>query len=772
MSLLRSMLRRGVGAILIMPEHLLRCHPFVGASHFSVTRADDNEEVPPDGGEEEGGVESETPSSDEPDSGPQPASEYPTDAADREPEPVNDGENTLARLPAAVYDRKAAFVVRDEPDVGFGSFFAKRSLKLSAGGAPANGVAKRSQVTAVAVRERGTPHFSKVLRFLYSTPSSFSESIETWVAVPRSHAHDEKLLFAKTLGQAASDPSADASSPRAVIESTVLRNCCVLTKGQRCADWFIMRQFRVTGTIAGKIMLADNNVRVLLGYPPHPDPAPDETAMLNSLVQSWFSGARSTEAMMRGTANESAVLGAVCNKDFIVAAFECGMVARKDADWLACSPDAVALIDANALGLSDSSEPQLASVEIKTSVAASSLERSLSNTTMDVKTCVVGDADFQNLIPREHCGQILQHAVVLSAEYVVYIAAGETGILYAAVVKVPTAVSEQCLVTLNLGAVQAVSWAHCSDASAPAFADSDSRRVIQERLSFWKVVNTCVKENGPLPPLKLFKHGSQSLYSKTKGGVDGGTQYRAILRSPSSVLNWEQKIVSQTLKNLAVNAFIAWRMRQRSDLLESMDKFGGVDKFRTALNKVQSLGDFIFEVCPELLRHADRIATERDASETPNAETVDTDNATGARLLKLAKQRKANRVDFFNTEDGMTIRLAMQPHLQSFVKKRSTAHCAAQGRRDVEANSCAVHVTFTFAYAWRKISGNRVGQNGTRPDAWRQGDPTRLLAWRSVAVALRILFHAPAQGQRLEAEAAEELLLVELLKLPMRLSLL
>lgn len=33
-----------------------------------------------------------------------------------------------------------------------------------------------------------------------------------------------------------------------------------LTKGQRCEDWFILRQLRVTGTVAGIVLLCDSTI--------------------------------------------------------------------------------------------------------------------------------------------------------------------------------------------------------------------------------------------------------------------------------------------------------------------------------------------------------------------------------------------------------------------------------------------------------------------------------------------------------------------------------
>ena len=90
----------------------------------------------------------------------------------------------------------------------------------------------------------------------------------------------------------------------------------------------------------------------------------------------------------------------------------------------------------------------------------------------------------------------------------------------------------------------------------------------------------------PLPPLKRYKHSSQSLYSKTKGGVDGATQERAMLRSSTSHFKWEQKLISQTIKTLAINGFIALSIFQRRDLLEDGASFRSLNSYRNALNVV------------------------------------------------------------------------------------------------------------------------------------------------------------------------------------------
>jgi hypothetical protein len=84
-----------------------------------------------------------------------------------------------------------------------------------------------------------------------------AHSLKTWIAVPRTdpivHMHfskrDDNGRIVTT--------SQISSTNKDVVERLLLQRCSVLTIGQRCADWFILRQFRVTGTSAGDILLAD-----------------------------------------------------------------------------------------------------------------------------------------------------------------------------------------------------------------------------------------------------------------------------------------------------------------------------------------------------------------------------------------------------------------------------------------------------------------------------------------------------------------------------------
>ena len=140
---------------------------------------------------------------------------------------------------------------------------------------------------------------------------------------------------------------------------------------------------------------------------------------------------------MRGTANEAAVFAALSNKPFVKALYKCGMLAKKEVDWLACSPDGVALIDVSSLNFgTDSGEIEhhtealsVSSVEIKTSISRTSLDRALQCATMEIICCNVGDNTFRKYIPAEHMGQVLHQMIVLSVNYVIYVSASEAGIM-------------------------------------------------------------------------------------------------------------------------------------------------------------------------------------------------------------------------------------------------------------------------------------------------------------------------------------------------------
>lgn len=671
LSLMRELLCHRIGSIMIMPEHLLQSHPFVGKSFLSITRNDDEDKSESESSDTEGedGRETQNGSVSLGNSNPAIALTG-----------CSSTPNSVELLPeSSVLDRPRSFVINDGPDEGPASWWAVKNLK--APGRRAGVPDSSAKVTAVALREKGSDKFSKVIRFMYCVPSTLSKSLETWIAVPRNSTLSNKLFQKRNDDGKFMIPAVECTDMRDVIERHILNHCAVLTVDQRCADWFVLRQFRVTGTSAGKILCANANIRGLVGMADRD--ARNEQSFkehLSSFAQTWFSSSRSTEPMMRGTANEGAVMSSLNGRDFVKCIYECGMLGKKNETWLACSPDGIAIIDLSLLGMARDGvldgQLAIASVEIKTSTAQSTLDRALSRATAEVVKCSVGDAKFKQYIPTEHIGQVLHQLVVLSVNYLIYISASEAGVMYTVVVHCSSNIIDQCCNVLTSVALPTVSWAHEQNPKPPAFTEPSTARTLKSRLPFWMMVNNYVKDNDALPPLKTFRHASQSLYSKTKGGVDGSAQARAILRSSTSSLKWEQKVVSQTIKTLAINAFIAWRMDQKKELLETKETFQSLNFYRRSLNEVESLADFTYEVSRELLNYAKSLETS-EIVETPNDDVVSDQDLQ--RLCSLAARRKRKRLLFFNGADGVKLRLSAGHVMKQQKQQQYCALCGVKG---------------------------------------------------------------------------------------------
>ena len=108
----------------------------------------------------------------------------------------------------------------------------------------------------------------------------------------------------------------------------------MLTIGQRCADWFLLRKLRLTGTLFSLYLFKPNHFRLTVIAAPSEDSSDDEDdwsedtskKTLDKLASSWSSNSRSTESMCRGTYNEDPALKASGGMDFVVDCFKCEMI--------------------------------------------------------------------------------------------------------------------------------------------------------------------------------------------------------------------------------------------------------------------------------------------------------------------------------------------------------------------------------------------------------------------------------------------------------------
>jgi hypothetical protein len=99
----------------------------------------------------------------------------------------------------------------------------------------------------------------------YCLPSDISGAMRTWIAVPR-RAPTSNLHFSTCIERGeVLEPCPDSCNHKDIVELHLLTHGESLTLSQQCADWFILRQLRVTRTSAAKIIFEENSGREMLG---------------------------------------------------------------------------------------------------------------------------------------------------------------------------------------------------------------------------------------------------------------------------------------------------------------------------------------------------------------------------------------------------------------------------------------------------------------------------------------------------------------------------
>ena len=664
---LNALMDQGLSCFGVMPEFVLECHPFVGKSYLKIAPfVDDEEDEDPEGEEERGNAE-----------------EY-------------DDERVL-------FDRPNRFVVEDGPTLGPGVSVAKSFYKPKDRG--------REELTAIAVREYGNAKHSKIIRFMYSMRSPWPESLFTWVAIPYERSFRGHLFTTRDDSRRIVEP--DAQTYRPVMEQHFLDCCEVLTVGQRCADWFVMRQFRVTATVGSRIITCCPALREAVGYEPKKVPfsISEPSELVKGLCKSWFTTTRATEAMMRGTMNENAVLNYLRRRSYTKSLFSVGILSLKDHPWLASSPDAILMLDLSKIeGPFHDNQVIPCTVEIKTSVSSTNMQQLTSLATKDLVVMDYTNDDIKKYIPEEHLGQIIHQAITANVSACIYVAASESQAIYTIAVMFDEEIITEVASFVDHFAKAAISWAHDGDAHVPLdkYGD-DVEDLLLERVPFWKCVNEYVRERGPFMPIRVFRHSAQSYYSKTRGGVDGNSQTRAALKSSSSSQKWEQKVVTHTFKTILVNSFIAWRMLHKEDLLGTRDSFGDLEKYRQKLNRVQCMTDFALDTALELLQYADELSQAECDGTDDDGNRIFTQQQKIA-MIRRARKRKRNRILFFNSGDGLELRLHISNH--PHVIGERDIYCALCGQNNGKSfrghrinhkcGYCDVHLCVKVRAGFRK----------------------------------------------------------------------
>ena len=219
------------------------------------------------------------------------------------------------------------------------------------------------------------------------------------------------------------------------------------------------------------------------------------------------------------------------------------------------------------------------------------------------------------------------------------------------------------------------------------------------------MLNSDVIRNGPLWPVRIFKHASQAIYNKTKGGVDRNAQMRAILSFPTGTLKCEQKIVTQVFRSIAINAGVASRQLEKEELLESRESFKGLDAYRNALDKVESLAEFIFELISDLLKYAEQSEKDLNSPNSPRGKPKENKlkKKQVKRLISKAKGRHRYRTTFLNGEDGITLRLHVKGNDHCTTEVRCSTLCGGNNHSRFRGDKiCTVNLYVKVSPGFRR----------------------------------------------------------------------
>lgn len=175
------------------------------------------------------------------------------------------------------------------------------------------------------------------------------------------------------------------------------------------------------------------------------------------------------------------------------------------------------------------------------------------------------------------------------------------------------------------------------------------------------------------------------------------------------VLKWEQKLISQIIKSIVASAFILWKMKRRTDFLESMDTLRSVKNVHVASNRDISLGNFVLHVSPKLLQHVESLAGAiygKPDYEEEAGERIEPDSEGGLRLFQVVSVRNRYKTESFNSDDGVPLRLRYQSYTQRYVSE--SKHCDLCGcgmkrrRRNLKCDTCGVHLCIRLKAIKRK----------------------------------------------------------------------
>jgi hypothetical protein len=381
----------------------------------------------------------------------------------------------------------------------------------------------------------------------------------------------------------------DREANKQTVENFLKLTTDPLTQGQRDQTWHHMKRFRISGTSSSAIFINSPHTRQYLIKGSDRDDGKQfsKLEMLQMMMKSWFSHNVSTESMKRGQVNEDPVCNAIRGMKAlkIRECFECGLYCHPDKPWHAVSPDGILFFECveHDKDSDDVAEQErywreaFGSLEIKSAIAASAVVSAMEYASVEPYHVVFGEGDFFKYTEKEHRAQLLMQAYVLDASKVLYVRATETGVHTVVLVDFPGTVLRDAELALRKYD-SAIKWLHAKKLKFPQWLPKESNeyKIIESHWPFWNSLCAKQKEIGPLPPIRVFRNGTQVLYNKAKTGVDGLTQSTNHFRSQTSKLKWEQNVATKSLRRPYHGAFVSYRLIKNKSYVANAGEYKGL----------------------------------------------------------------------------------------------------------------------------------------------------------------------------------------------------
>lgn len=581
----------------------------------------------------------------------------------------------------------ANHIVDISPRLGRQILATKGSLQKSR-----NNASNTTDIVAVVFRDYNTKNNlgTNALRFVVSglTPLSMKRVTNTLtmrkMRLPSNIDVNREVLFHPTTRTL-------KSNAVMMMENVLLDKTIPLTCWQRCADWFELRRFVITGTMGAKLARRFPCARKYLCQRATSSIVDDDDedndtawdsasvglkACAESLVNSWiFNRDIATDDMKTGTMNESNIVGSIKKEKWCVEVFEVGLFQHKTKRCIAVSPDGVGKVILPGVAVDDRSNSVICSFEFKTRSSPILIQKG-----NDIRSqfghyfsCKVGDPIWWKAVPYVYRGQVIQQAVVLDLDYVVFIIASTTGLIYCCCVEVPEQVRQDYATALaNYDCL--VSWAHESLEGdklpiVPAqYFSPSSRYLIKTHLRTWRAMRKLIMVRRiPIEPVYIIKTYAQSLYNVLKGGIDGSTQFTKVLTKKGGLkVGLFGKLALRTIKQLTANAFVTYRIvtvvrEHQEDETES--ELPSLAKVRSLLNGVEALSEFAGLLAEEMIKYSIEINGKSVEVEDNNESPPNWGDSpfTPAQITEIMSKRPKNAPKlqkWFNQGDAKTIRLS------------------------------------------------------------------------------------------------------------------